>query len=75
MPENICDLANVPVWAFHGTEDEIIPLEAEQKLVDALKACGGDVQFTIFPDVGHDLSSERVYNSELYGWLLEQSRK
>ncbi len=75
VPENICDLANVPVWAFHGAEDEIIPLEAEQDLVDALKACGGDVQFTVFPDVGHDLSSEQVYNSELYEWLLEQSLK
>ena len=73
VPENICDLAKVPVWAFHGAEDEIIPLEAEQKLVDALKACGGDVQFTIFPGVGHELNSEQVYTPELYDWLLEQS--
>lgn len=75
VPENICDLANVPVWAFHGAEDDIIPLEAEQKLVDALKACGGDVQFTVFPDVGHNLESELVYTPELYEWLLEQTLK
>jgi predicted esterase len=75
VPENICELANVPVWAFHGDKDEIIPLEAEQSLVDALEACGGDVQFTIFPGIGHDLNSEKVYTSELYEWLLEQSLK
>ena len=58
-----------------GTKDELIPLEAEQSLVDALEACGGDVQITIFPDVGHELNSEKIYTPELYEWLLEQSLK
>jgi predicted esterase len=66
---------DVPVRAFHGANDELIPLDAEQKLVDALKACGGNVQFTVFPDVGHDIESERVYTPELYQWLLEQTIK
>jgi predicted esterase len=70
VPENICDLKDVPVWAFHGAEDEVLPLEAEQMLVDALKACGGNVQFTIFPDIGHDVDSRQVYTSELFTWLL-----
>jgi predicted peptidase len=75
VPENICDLADVPVWAFHGAKDETIPLEAEQDLVDALKTCGGNVQFTIFSEIGHDVDNSLVYNTELYDWLLEQSRK
>ena len=75
VPENICDLQDVPVWAFHGTKDEIMPLEAEQMLVDALEACGGNVQFTIFPDIGHDIKSNQVYTSDLFTWLLEQTRK
>jgi predicted esterase len=66
---------DVPVRAFHGANDELIPLDAEQKLVDALKACGGNVQFTVFPDVGHDIEAERVYTPELYQWLLEQTIK
>jgi len=75
VPENICDLVEVPVRAFHGAKDELIPLEAEQSLVDALKACGGDVQFTIYPDIGHDVDAQQIYTSELYEWLLEQTRK
>lgn len=74
VPENICGIKDIPVWAFHGDADEVVPLEAEQSIVDALKACGGEVQFTVFPDVGHDLNAELVYNSELYTWLLEQRR-
>ena len=75
VPENICDLKDVPVWAFHGAKDEIAPLEAEQMLVDALKACGGNVQFTVFPDMGHDVESRQVYTSELFSWLLDQTRE
>ncbi len=74
VPENICDIKDIPVWAFHGDADEVVPLEAEQSIVDALKACGGEVQFTVFPNIGHDLNAELVYNSELYTWLLEQRR-
>ena len=73
VPENICDLKDVPVWAFHGAKDETIPLNAEQKLVDALKACGGDVRFTVYPDAGHD--DIEVYTLELFTWLLSQSLK
>jgi len=75
VPENICDLVDVPVQAFHGANDELIPLDAEQKIVDALEACGGNVQFTVFPDQGHDIEGEQVYTPELYKWLLEQTLK
>ena len=73
VPENICDLKDVPVWAFHGALDEDVPLDAEQMLVDALEDCGGDVQFTVFPDIGHDVDHNQVYTEELYEWLLEQT--
>jgi predicted peptidase len=75
VPENICDLKDVPVWAFHGANDDVVPLDAEQMLVDALEACGGDVQFTVYPDNAHDVDHQQVYTEELYGWLLEQSLK
>jgi len=75
VPENICDLVGVPVWAFHGEKDEVIPLEAEQKLIDALEACGGNAQLTVFPNVGHDMNIEQIYSSDLYAWFLEQEKK
>ena len=73
VPENICDLKHVPVWAFHGALDKTIPLDAQQQIVDALRDCGGDVEFTIFPDQGHNIEGEAYNTSELYEWLLAQS--
>ncbi len=74
-PDNICDLKKVPIWAFHGAKDEMVPLDAEESLVKALKACNGDVQLTIYPDAGHDIADVAYANPDLYAWMLSQTLK
>jgi len=74
-PSNICDVASIPFWVVHGGQDEIVPLAWEQSLVDALTECGGEAQFTIYPDANHDQTFERGFaEPALYAWLLEQHR-
>jgi hypothetical protein len=73
VPENICDLKDVPVWAFHGENDFMVPVEVQQELVDAVNACGGKAQFTVKPDVV--IPGEIYAESELYEWFLLQSKK
>ncbi len=68
----ICKLKNVPMWVFHGAKDKVVPVEAEKKMVDSLKGCGGNVRFTIYPDAGHDAWTETYNNPELYDWMLNQ---
>jgi predicted esterase len=75
VPDNICDLKNVPIWAFHGANDETVPLDAEEDLVNALKACNGDVQLSVYPDAGHDIANEPYANSDLYKWMLSLTLK
>lgn len=75
VPDNICDLKDVPIWAFHGAKDETVPLEAEEGLVMALKACGGDSQLTVYPAAGHDIGDQVYANSDLYTWLSSQTLK
>lgn len=73
VPDNICDLKDVPIWAFHGEVDERVPLEAQQSLVEALEACGGNAQLTVFPGVFHDVDESQVYTQEFLEWLQLQS--
>jgi predicted peptidase len=47
-------LKNLPVWTFHGARDHVVPLSASEKMVAALKACGGNVRFTVYPEADHD---------------------
>jgi predicted peptidase len=73
IPENICDLKDLPVWVFHGARDvNVMPSQSED-MVEALKACGGKVRFTLYPDADHAVSWTRAYSDpELYKWMLEQ---
>jgi predicted esterase len=72
VPDNICELRDMPIWAFHGAKDDIVPLDAEAGLVDALQACGGKAQFTVYPDGRHDVDGQAYATDALYSWLLEQ---
>lgn len=73
VPENICDLKDVPVWAFHGGLDFMVPVDVEQELVGALNTCGGNAQLTVEPYVV--MPVEKYAQTELYEWFLSHSKK
>ena len=75
VPENICDLKDVPVWAFHGERDPYIPAEVAQSLIDALIACGGDAQITLSSRMKNDIPFNVYAAPQLYQWLLSQTKK
>lgn len=65
-------LKNIPVWAFHGANDPVVPLAEAQQTVDALKQAGVEVRFTILPDNDHDAWSEAYLSQAFYDWLLQR---
>ena len=71
--EKACALKNVPVWAFHGAKDDVVSPKESEEMVNALKACGGDVRFTLYPDAYHDSWTRTYENPELYEWLLKHT--
>jgi predicted peptidase len=73
-PVVACRLKNVPVWAFHGAEDDVVPLAGDQAMVDAINACGGDGRLTVYPDTGHDAWTRAYADERLYAWLLGHRR-
>jgi predicted peptidase len=75
-PNDICALKDIPTWVFHGAQDTIVPPSASQGMVEALKACGGDPRFTLYPDADHIGSWREAYaQPELYTWMLSHSLK
>lgn len=64
------NLKSTPAWAFHGREDEIVPLIRSVEIVDAVSKIGGDARLTIYDNVQHDSWSITYANREIYDWLL-----
>ena len=73
-PEMACTIKHIPTWVFHGAKDNVVPLAQSEKMVEALRACGGNVQFTVYPEADHDSWTETYANPSLYTWLLQQRR-
>ena len=71
-PERIGRIKDVPVWAFHGDQDKVVLFSDVKKMVEDLKACGGNVKFTVYQGAGHGISGRTYRNKELYEWLLQQ---
>ena len=67
-------IVHLPVWAFHGALDDAVPIAADRETVEALKAAGGHVRFTVYPDVGHNAWDPAYADPALYDWLLAQKR-
>lgn len=59
----------VPVWAFHGERDPVVPLRRSEEMVDALSAVGGQAKLTVYPDVGHDSWTPTYAEDSWLTWL------
>jgi predicted peptidase len=75
FPERVSVLKHVPVWAFHGARDQKVPLEESVKMVEALRAAGGDIRFTVYPEADHDSWTQTYEDPELYAWFLRHRRR
>jgi predicted peptidase len=71
----ITELLETPIWVFHGAKDNVVPITESQKMVDLLRAEGGDVTFTVYPEADHDSWTETYANPDLYTWFLSHSLK
>ncbi|NIT55987.1 MAG: phospholipase, partial [Aliifodinibius sp.] len=46
-------LADMPIWAFHGTKDQIVEPEFSRSIIEAIQLAGGSPGYTEYPDEGH----------------------
>jgi predicted peptidase len=73
--ESLADvIAKIPVWAFHGARDNVVPPERSWNMIAALKKAGGRPGYTEYPDVGHDSWGPAYRDPQLVRWLFAQKR-
>ena len=68
-------LKALPIWAFHGDKDNVVPIASSQAMVDAVRKCGGNVAFTVYPGAGHGICDMTYGDNQFLDWLLAQRRK
>ena len=72
FPERARSIANTPVWAFHGSEDPIIPVRESAALVKQVQDAGGNAQLEIIEGGGHDIWRQVYQRSDVFQWMLDR---
>jgi predicted peptidase len=67
-------VGKTPVWVFHGAADPVVPVSESRQMVEAMKATGGNVRYSEYAGVGHNVWLNVASESELLPWLLKQRR-
>ncbi len=70
----VSQFKNLPIWVFHGSLDDAVPVKFSREMVAALKAGGSSVRYTEFTTKGHDVWEVTYYNPAVLDWLFEQRR-
>ncbi len=67
-------IKHIPIFCFHGEKDGVVVPELSRRMIDALKAAGGDPKYTEYPGVGHDSWTQTYRNEDVLAWLFAQRR-
>jgi predicted peptidase len=73
-PSKVAAIANMPIWAFHGGRDKVIPVAESRKMISALKRDGGNPRYTEYSNAGHDVWTRAFAEPGLVDWLFAQHR-
>jgi predicted esterase len=67
-------VGQVPIWLFHGADDNIVAPRQSELMYAAVKASGGNIRLWIYQSLRHDSWSRAFNEPELPRWLLSNHR-
>lgn len=65
---------NTALWIFHGSADNVVPVQFSQQMYETLKSAGNEVKYTEYPGVNHGSWINVFQNTELAPWLLSHKK-
>ena len=63
----------MPVWAFHGLEDNVVSPNQTIEMVEKLKDMNPNLKYNLYEGVGHN-SWEYAFSEETLNWMLSQTK-
>lgn len=74
-PQTMDALETLPIWAFVGAEDTVVPPNASDAMVKQLRARGANARLTVLDGASHTDVPAMVYldtELDVLGWLTSQ---
>ena len=74
-PGTVERLRGLPIWVFHGTDDDVVPESDSVEMVSALRTAGIPVGYTRLEGVKHDSWTDAYRNEGAINWLFAQKKR
>ena len=68
--KNVKKYKKVPLWIFHGSKDTTVPILKSEIVVNELKRLNGNVEFSIYPEAGHNSWDAAFAEPDFLSWLF-----
>jgi len=65
-------IKSIPIWAFHGAKDNVVPPAQSRDMIKAIQDAGGSPGYTEYPDIAHDSWVQAYKEPHLVHWLFAQ---
>lgn len=66
-------LADIPIWAFHGAVDDVVPPRLSRDMIRGIQYAGGHPGYTEYPDVNHGSWIPAYREPKLVDWMFSKS--
>jgi predicted peptidase len=74
-PKVASKLLNTPLWIFHGSDDDVVPVYLSRDIYNEIVRLGGKVvKYTEYPGVKHNSWENALKEKGLNDWLFMSSR-
>jgi len=73
-PAKAASIKSIPIWAWHGENDTMVPVTGSREMIEALKKAGADPKYTEIPKGGHGVWNKAFDDPKLHEWLFAQRK-
>ena len=73
-PAKAESIKTIPVWAWHGENDTIVPVSGSRQMIEALTRAGARPSYNEIAKGGHGVWIPAFEEPKLYDWLFAQRR-
>lgn len=67
-------IKDIPVWAFHGSKDDVVPVDYTRRMIAASRVAGGEPKYTEYAGVGHDSWTPAYKEPDLLNWMFAKEK-
>ncbi len=73
-PTKAESIKNIAIWAWHGENDNTVPVSGSREMIDALKKVGANPKYSEIPKGGHGVWEKAFSDPKFFEWLFAQKK-